>query len=398
MTAASSSPVVAALPVRGFEARAGLVMFLSVVCTSLLPVLVTEGGGREAPFLFNFLWRLGLVLGILVSFGLWGRWFLKAFFAQPGAWRLVLLAGPTLGTLAGVLNSVSFAGYSWATAYLDVFVVAALFECWPIIFVLVTGWHFRGRAGGRSLLSVLLSLLPLLVIAFFGFALVVLSQAVGVSGQAGLPSWAGLLAFLSTDWVWWGIVIVLMAACCSSFGAFSFAWGRDLVLAWEAASGSGFLTGGRVSGISGTARLSFLFWTVILGYCLFNLLGALGSLVFGLVRGEDFGSVTWSTLWVVLVGAAVLHAAASLLLRWANLFTLNLGVNAMLYLGLPLTLVWFGLLGRGGGLKLDYLLMGAASIVMVNVLAQFRGGRLARFSILPAWLWCGGTLLALAAF
>ena len=87
-------------------------MFLSVVCTSLLPVLVTEGGGREAPFLFNFLWRLGLVLGILVSLGLWGRWFLKAFFAQPGAWRLVLLAGPYLGTLAGVLNSVSFAGYS----------------------------------------------------------------------------------------------------------------------------------------------------------------------------------------------------------------------------------------------------------------------------------------------
>ena len=57
--------------------------------------------------------------------------------------------------------------------------------------------------------------------------------------------------------------------------------------------------------------------------------------------------------------------------RKANIYTTNLGINALAYATPVLSLIWLFSLGQANVTRVDYLVIGAAAIITANLLINF---------------------------
>ncbi len=344
-------------------AGAFLYVGLAVAGLAAVPLLVSLVGASASPFYFNAAWRVGLAFGgflvLAVAFG--GLLFNLAVWRVAGrqlvCWAMFFL----------LLDSLDYGVFVWSTVYLDVAVAGVIVGLWPIVYFLVVSWGLRAGPGlGRGAYSRnVRSVLPFLLLAAAGLALVVLGQAGGA---------------LELEWgdgrLWVGLAIALLAAGLASCGSFSFLWGRDLAAALASA-----LPGLAVP--EGSARL--LFFTFFLGLLLATLVGIGLNAGLGLARGEPLLPAV--LLWAVF-GGCTLQAVSSVLLRVANLVTHNLGVNALFYAAPALTLGYLWAFGPAIAARGDFLLAGAAGIIVANLaIGVFDGRGLlgARSAFLVLW-------------
>ena len=308
-----------------------LLMVASVLGYSSLPVFVFRAGGFDSPFLFNFLWRVFMLSGVLVLLLVFRRWLLLSpvllaggpapavGLARPGPVRV--LPGPW-----GLLPRDAPGGPQpgrWGLSTTSLIVLLAL--------------SHRGTGAYRRFTP---ALLGLLLMGAAGYGLVVLSQ----EGRVALPD-DGLRFLL-------GLLLVLGAAFLISLNAYGMRWGRDLAL------GLGCSTP----------------WEMSFGSVLGAAVGAVFSLPFSLLVGWGAGESWLSSRDVLLcfLGAFGVIAVCTVCWRLANLLTSNLGINAVSYLIPVLALGWLFILGETHVARVDWLLVGVGLVVGCNVLVHFR--------------------------
>ena len=343
-------------------------MLASLLLGSFVPLAIAGGGGGESPFIFIAFWSLGVVSGCLVYL----------VVAHPG----LMLNGEVLGAaarrlwcvsmLGSVGNALTFTFFSLSTRFVDPAVSTVLVETWPVMFILLMLMRFEGRRRYRGNAC---RVVPLVVLALSGFALVVLSQGGGF-GLEGRDGW-------SFDLVW-GVCLGVVAGVAGGVGLFyTFSWGEAL---------AGELPPG-VAGNHGAVSVALFcnllgFGVGYLGGGLVNLLVGLTPVnaVFGLPLGETLGvtravfpggtvSVVVPVVALAALGGFLFNSGSSILVRASNLVTDNLGVNALVYLGPVLSILWLALFLGVGVFRVDCLLAGVAAIVVANLLVHLEAVR-----------------------
>ena len=350
-------------------ARPETAMLLAAVLWAILPLIAVKTGGLERPFLFNGFWELGDVTGtFLILFLLFPRLlFSRAAWGALFRWPGFLILVPAS------LNGVQMALFVWSTHFVDVSVVVVLIELWPLMLILFlrrwadTGLDYRKNLG---------VLLPLLLVAFLAAGLTLSSQSAGVLFLVG---WSALL----------GAVLALAAAGVGGLDAFNFRFGeRFAVRMSDGGVSDGPLLGGSVSDLA-----SLVLFGSLIG-SLFSSVPGIASLGAGWLAGER---VEWSSVLWWLGGAIFLAGGSNFLFRWSNLYSNNLGVNALGHFTPVLSIVLLGAFHRLTVLRPGLFLAGLAGVTAVNFVIQLGlEWRLAFRNLIPA-LWLGGAVALLGS-
>lgn len=314
-------------------------MLLSVTFLSLVPLAFDVVVGTNNPILFGS----GLSAGRAIGSALFLLAFCYPLVVDSTFIALVrsqIRRGITVVVVLSLFEHVLFA---WATTFVDTAVAAIIRESWPILFMLIMARLYRDAEGNRPrYVRVTLETLIPFVFAFAGVAFVIRSTANQpvVGGQEG-------------DYMWvWGIALAIMAALLSSLGAFIFRWGSDLQRA-----------------IPSTSRydktpIQLELFCVMLAFGLGSGFVAIISAPFGILVGDG---ITFGGLGVAVGIGCLLIVPGNIFFRFANLRTDDLGVNALVYLNPVLALIWLALFSDINVARLDYLLIGAAAIVAMNL-------------------------------
>ena len=291
-------------------------MLASVFLYSLTPLLVVVAGGRDAPFLFSLLRRVGMALGFLCFLALWRPGFILDGEVWRGVWP-GLRGRDMAGTVLAMLDMLVFV---LASRLVSISVVTVLAQCTTVVFVLLmrrldaVGFYRSLSPGGVGLLL---------------FGLVVMSGR----GEGGPPPSLLSPALLG------GVLLALLSAFLSGLNACCFALGRRLASE-------------RVGpGVSGKPPGDLEFCYVLLCSVLAQLASAL---LHGLLALWEFllsgGELGLGPVPVLLaLGTAFLPLSlAGVLNRRVNVMTPNLGVNALAYLGPAVSVGLLALSGAAG--------------------------------------------------
>ena len=360
---ASSAPV--------SRRRRGLVatgyMLLAVGGFSLIPLVVGWGDGRENPFLFNAGWRAGVVLGCLFVL-LSGN---MGLTRSRAVWRYVWQRMPCWPMLFVVVGSFQFALFTWSTRFIDISMAAVFLETWPILLIVLTGRLFRRerRFDGTSS-----NVLVFVVVGLAGFVFVTASQSADLEflvGPEGL-SLAGLAL---------GVFLAMLAAGTGALeAAFNLRWGVD--------SSREFSTHTAVSPRDGELDLFF----VIVAFAIASAVSFPVHVVAGFLVGE---AIDGQGLVIGVIGGGFVQVFSSIFYRKAVLSTDNLGINALGYAIPILSLMWLGLFSHIGVARVDYLVIGAAAIIVSNLLINFEAEIRWGFKALILALLVSGTVVYL---
>ena len=313
-----------------------------------MPLVLDLSGGSQSPFLFNFGWRLGLVIGyafFLVASN--GRLLFQRIVLSL-IWRRVF----NYVMLFAIVGNFEFALFALSIRFIDVSVTTALWEIWPILFILLTARILKDEKRYRKINK---ETLLFLIVGFAGFAFVVVSQtgAGGEMNQGALPR-----AYLLI-----GVCLAILAAIATSFMAFSLKWGSDL--------SQELLP--KLDGA--TSKESLDLFCVIIAHVVCSSLSAPVNATIGLLSGEK---IAYGVFAVAIIGGIFTDAVATIAWRKSNLITNNLGINAMAYAIPVLSLLWLFVFSRAEVPRPDYLIMGAAAIITANLLinseAEIRSG------------------------
>lgn len=338
-------------------------MLLAVTLFSSLPLVIERGGGGQTPFLFNAGMNAGVALGCLIFIAILYR---RLVF-NTASLLVIARRAMDVKLALSVVATFNFALFAWSTRLVDVSVSAILFETWPILLILLMTRLFPGGARYREPAP---EMLLLLVLSLAGFAFVVVGQAGGFANiQAG-----GLSALVI------GVALAVAGAVATSFTAFSFRWGTDVVhaLPSEARQGIG--------------EHSLEMFGVLVAFFIANTVSAVLNGYAGMNTGEAMDSRTLLT--AVVLGAAI-NGVANVAWRKANLITDNLGINALANTTPVFSLIWLFLFFQVAPERPDYLVIGAVGIITVNLLinseAEIRFG----FKALLLGLWACGAFVYL---
>lgn len=333
-------------------------MLVAVTLFSSLPLVIAWGGGERTPFLFNAAMNAGVIIGCLVFMGL--------------LYRSLILNGANLRIIArrifdpkialSIAANFNFAFFAWSTRFVDVSVTAILFESWPIFIILITARLFRGDARYHEITY---EMVLLLVLGLAGFAFVVVGQA---GGFANIET--GGFSVLIV-----GVFLAMLGAVATSFTAFSFRWGTDLVSELPASSREGI------------SESSLDMFGVLVAFLVASTVSAVVNTFAGMGSGE---SMDLRTLLIAVFLGGATNWVANVAWRKANLSTDNLGINALAYATPIFSLMWLFLFSQVAPERPDYLVAGAVGIIIVNLLINFEAEIRFGFKALLLALWgCG---------
>lgn len=312
-------------------------MFVAVLGYSLLPLFVALGG-NESPFIFNAVFRIGMASGcalfLLIAY--------RHLLFSKTVWSLIKNRIVNLSMSLWIVSYFSMAFYAWSVQFIDVSIAAVLYETWPILFIILTGWLFSREKRYRKITA---RILILFFVAFLGVASVIASQAGGLGNL-----WDTSLFALGL-----GVVIVITAGVLTSLTAFGFRWGSNLA--------------SELSDIRNYDKDALEMFCVIVGIAICCFLTVPLTTTIGFARNEPLSSETviFGALSGVIVGAG-----ASIIWRKANFVTHDLSINSMLYLTPVFALVWLFIFSQvGNNIDVVLLLIGATAIVIANVGVYF---------------------------
>ena len=340
-----------------------LLMIMSVVGYSMIPLMVASGSGGDSPFLFVAGWRFGVALGLTV--------FLATFFGDvlfhAEVVRLILRRMITWSMFFVILSQFDYVFFAWATRFVDVSVAAILFETWPIFLILLTALLFRREARYRTIRP---DVILLLVVGFVGFAFVAASET------GGLGDWSD--AQFADTLV--GVGLVVLAIVLTTTAAYQFRWGVDLSRALPRQ----LLTN------KNSAMVDIC--CVVASSWIGNFIASGINVVVGVASGETIstGAITFA-----LIGGIFGNALGNIAWRAANLMTTNLGINAISYATPIFSLIWLFLFAQVHIARVDLLIIGAVAIISTNLLINFEAEVRFGFKALILALWVCGTFVYL---
>ena len=308
-------------------------MSLSVLIYSFIPLAVLLSGAAGSPFIFNGFWRLGVAFGCLFAALLLYRRLSRNYGFAGASWREVGLCSARSRFLPlCLLGGLDYALFAFSLDFLDASVAVALMETWPTLFVAFSVLLLRGEDRPRGA-STALALLSMLV-SMAGMALAVFSEEGRLSASFSLP----------------GILLGLGCAACAACAAFQIRLGRDLA--------DRFPAGNQV-------LATFCFVALVSG--LSSLSGSLLSLTAGFLLRETM--LPYASSLAALGGGLLLHCAASLLFRAANLLTRNLSLNGINFLIPALGIAWLWLFQGAGMARADWFATALLLVIAANALS-----------------------------
>ncbi|MYC34337.1 MAG: hypothetical protein F4X64_14330 [Chloroflexi bacterium] len=341
-------------------------MLAAVAGYSVVPLIVALSNGAESPFLFN----TGLTFGVGVGQAIFLGIVFRNVLFHPSVLRLVRRNIFRYSMLLTVIHRFDYGLFALATRFIDVSVASVIFETWPIVSLFVTAYLFRHEGRYQK---ITLGMVLLLALAFIGFFFVASSETGVLLNFIGVGS-------LETGV---GVILVILAVVIASFVAFTFRWGEDFnnVLCQEAKEV-----------IDKENSSVVLISCVILASCI----GALISSVFNLVIGVGIGeSISTNSVVAAVIGGALAYGTANITYRVAIAFTSNLGISAMLYATPLVALFWLFIFSQVNVARLDYLIIGATAIIVINLLINFEAEIRFGFKALVLALWAFGTFVYL---
>ena len=337
-------------------------MIGAVLFYSLGPIVFIVGGGTEAPFFFNAGWRFGSAFGSLLILGI----FFWHVLVKPRVIGLSLRSVASWMMLGALPVNFDYAFFSSSARFIDPSIAAVLLEMGPILIILLTGLLLREGGRYRTKAS---SMIPFLVIAFVGLLFLITAESGGFSLDDTHLSELAM-----------GLGLGLLSAVCVATVAFQFRWGRDL----------GIKLAGLVPEVR--SRASLIIFGAIVAQVIGSFVGAVLSVGIGFAVGETMGTELLEYVGYGFVGGILVHAPGAVLFRTANLLTNNLGINALAYITPVFSLCWLALISEIGVARPDFLIIGAAAIVAVNLLLNFEVARLLAFKAVVICLWLCGTV------
>ncbi len=333
------------------DTRAASWMGVSVFMMSWTPLAIALTGSAVGPFVFQFWFHLPMSV----------LWWIYLLWTRPGLirrgdiWAWIVRRLRTCDGVLATLNGFNSALFVWATLFLDTALVTVITAAWLILFVVYQRRHdSRGRYRRLAVQDWLM-----LGTAMSGVALVTLSQAGGVTTEGGWRLLCGFLLAVST-------------ALCLSWISFRFKLGQELYR---------FRYKGTTEINDPMDELACVLAVSIVT----NLPGVLGSLLIGLTffpaQSEPgtylAGFVSIRVVWIIAF--AIAATFGNIAFRYANLETTNLAVNAMQHLRPVLSLVWLAVFATITVYRTDLLWVGAAAVISVNALINFRSDDRAGF-------------------
>ncbi len=338
-------------------------MLIFVVIFSLVPLMIDVGGGTENPFLLNAVWRVGGFLGC-AAFLLWHYFSLLAdretigrIFRRAASWMILFAA----------IGKLEFVLYALSTRFIDISATAVLYETWPILMVFIIAWMFRTQ---QRFQGITVGTIVLLATCFLGYIFVIGSQKDG---------FAGLVSQFDLKLVYGVGLVVLAAIIGGAHNAVLFRWGANL--------GQELRIGKHENNPH-----SLELFGVVLGQGISQFLCLLPSFTIGLATGEV---LTRQVVSAALIAGILVSGISDVFFRQANSLTNNLGVNAIAYSTPILGLLWLVLFARIGDVQTDYLIIGAAAIIIANLLINFEAEIEFGFKALIMSLWACGAVVYL---
>ena len=341
---------------------AGL-MISAVVGYSLIPLLVALSNGKDSPFLFN----AGLTLGVGIAQAAFLWIFFRRVLFVPSVLLLMRRKIFSYSMLLIVIHRFEYGLFAWATRFIDVSVASAIFEIWPITSLLLMAYLFRKEGRYKE---ITFGKMLLLALAFVGFLFVASSD----TGE--FLNWTSA-GFVETGK---GLILVLLAVVVASLVAFTFRWGEDFRRELPAGVASG--ESDRVVEIS----------CVMLASCI----GALISAALNIGVGAGIGErVSIYAAIAAIVGGGLSYGFANITYRTAIVLTTDLGINAMLYVTPLLALFWLFIFNQADVARPELLIIGAAVVIIANLLINFEADIRFGFKALMLALWAFGTFVYL---
>ena len=326
------------------DTRAAAWMGLSVFLTSWFPLVIALTGTTVGPFVFQFWFNLTSSL----------VWFIYLMWTHPDLvrrrdiWTWVVRQLPTRAGVLAVINGFSLAVFVWATLFIDTALVTVITAAWLILFVIYQKQHDESNRYQRIPVQDWL----LMGTALLGVALVTLSQSGGIMTEAG---WRLL----------WGILLATASAVCLSWISFKFRLGTELYASTCRTRQDKEVRKDELACVLAVSIAADTAAMLLLGSILIVL-----NLFSTHTASNLGGLVSIPVVWIIGVGIA--NALGSVAWRYANLQATNLGVNAMQYLRPVLSLVWLASFATVTVYRTDFLWVGAAAVVSVNALINFR--------------------------
>lgn len=301
-------------------------IFGSGFAMSFLPVALAL---TDNPMLFIGVMGCFKVAALLAFMAAWR----PALFRDRRVWALAARRSACWLMLIWFVGYYDLAAFAWAVRLIDPAVVMALYQLSPAIVVLWTERLFAGegryrRIGARGLAP--------FAFAAAGAACVIVSQAGGFGGVE-LRGVDGAMAI--------GVALALLAAALDGTSGVGFRWGADMAARLRMES-----RGGK----------DVEMFCILIGVCGCSLLGGVSWSVFGYLSGERFGGAELLLACVVGIGVGALP---TILWRWGNLLTDDLGMNVARYFTPLMSLLWLLGLGMIGDVDMGLLITGMILIV-----------------------------------
>ena len=322
-------------------------MGFAVFAWSWYAVIVARVGTDINPLIFHVCY----VSVVTALFSLYLAITFPAVLLSGKAWRFLLDQIPTANGTRSILISLHIVFFVWATYFFATAIVVVIYNGWLILFIFRREWSDRRRLQRYEPLPTSDRLL--LVLAALGLGLVSLSQS------DGLP-------LSSIRSMVFGLLLAASSAVCISWLSRRFDVGEDLYNHMESPQGEND---------DPKNELPYQVFVAVVYDALsviISLIIALCILPFSdLIGIRALGGITSTSLLLVVV-AAILDVLASIIFRYANLLTTNLGVNILMYITPVLSLVWLAIFTTLNVHRTDWLIVGATVVIVVNVLVNFR--------------------------
>ena len=270
-----------------------------------------------------------------------------------------------------VFNNFELALFSLSARYVDISVAAVIYELYHVGVIWLTVYLFRKEEGTYR--QVTFTTLLLMSVGFAGIGFVVFAQTGVFWGLGGLPGWSIL----------WGLLLSVSATVAAACAAYAFKWSRDV---------GSILVDRGLAESDGSADV---FCVVAVNFVANAICIPLN---FGIGWGfseQVNGSVFVGTVGIAVLGGLFLNSVPSVFWRKANLITSNLGVNALGYATPVCSLLWLWIFGFVNVAAWQYLVIGTAAVITINLLINFEAEVRFGFKSLILALWACGAFVYL---
>ena len=348
--------------------RPALQMCGVTVFDAAMPLLLLLSLGSNSPLLFGIVATVSLMISVSVYNVVQHREILHA-----ADWRACFKQQYRVSrkfrrsVRYSIAARLDWPLYTIAAVYLNATLIAIMLGIVPLLNILNLAHSTKDNTGRSRYRDITVETLMLVVIAFGGLALTVLSTS---SQESGATVDSGMAI---------GLTVAIMAAIFQGLGAYNIPLGIELAGASnstvparrDVTSTSAEPEDTRVElaatlvGVVATTKRAIPILMIL--FVFDTVLGLTGT-------GWKF---SFGTFGAALVAGGVLTAGALILFRVANLESIHLGINAIGYF-IPVAGLGFLWIGDAvdlvelGHVRVDYLAIGTLTIVSVNLLLNIK--------------------------